>query len=299
MPSGTQVPSTVDRPADPSPGNGSSGPITSASGTGSARVRSTGLGRAVRPARRRTARARAAPPPPRARAPAGARPSSAERGRGHVEPAYGGPMVTVAYVPRSTPWPRDAVPVDTGHDHLTTDQRRATRRPHAAAARAPAAPCPTRSSTRCSPRSSTAGSRPGEALPSERRLAEVLGVSRPAVREALQRMTQTRLLEVRHGGATTVRDFRSTPGSTCSRGCWSAAARSTRPSPAASSRPGSRSARRRRPGRRARRAGPRGDRSPTTVDALAATDDAVERQSHALDVLGPASSTPPTRSCSG
>jgi GntR family transcriptional repressor for pyruvate dehydrogenase complex len=43
---------------------------------------------------------------------------------------------------------------------------------------------------------------PGEALPSERRLAEVLGVSRPAVREALQRMTQTRLVEVRHGGAT-------------------------------------------------------------------------------------------------
>ena len=52
----------------------------------------------------------------------------------------------------------------------------------------------------------------GEALPSERRLAEVLGVSRPAVREALQRMTQTRLLEVRHGGATTVRDFRRYAG---------------------------------------------------------------------------------------
>src|SRR3954468_919322 len=48
----------------------------------------------------------------------------------------------------------------------------------------------------------------GGALPSERRLAEVLGVSRPAVREALQRMAQTRLLDVRHGGATTVRDFR-------------------------------------------------------------------------------------------
>ncbi len=52
----------------------------------------------------------------------------------------------------------------------------------------------------------------GEALPSERRLAEVLGVSRPAVREALQRMTQTRLLDVRHGGATTVRDFRRYAG---------------------------------------------------------------------------------------
>ncbi len=53
---------------------------------------------------------------------------------------------------------------------------------------------------------------PGETLPSERRLAEVLGVSRPAVREALQRMTQTRLLEVRHGGATTVRDFKRYAG---------------------------------------------------------------------------------------
>jgi GntR family transcriptional repressor for pyruvate dehydrogenase complex len=53
---------------------------------------------------------------------------------------------------------------------------------------------------------------PGEALPSERRLAEVLGVSRPAVREAVQRMAQTRLVEVRHGGATTVRDFRRHAG---------------------------------------------------------------------------------------
>lgn len=48
---------------------------------------------------------------------------------------------------------------------------------------------------------------PGDALPSERRLAELLGVSRPAVREALQRMSATRLVEVRHGGSTTVRDF--------------------------------------------------------------------------------------------
>jgi DNA-binding FadR family transcriptional regulator len=49
---------------------------------------------------------------------------------------------------------------------------------------------------------------PGEALPSERRLAEVLGVSRPAVREALQRMAQAGLVEVRQGDATTVRDYR-------------------------------------------------------------------------------------------
>src|ERR1044072_9897931 len=52
----------------------------------------------------------------------------------------------------------------------------------------------------------------GESLPSERRLAEVLGVPRPAVREALQRMAQTRLVEVRHGGATTVRDFTRAAG---------------------------------------------------------------------------------------
>jgi DNA-binding FadR family transcriptional regulator len=53
---------------------------------------------------------------------------------------------------------------------------------------------------------------PGEALPSERRLAELLGVSRPAVREALQRMAATRLVEVRHGGSTTVRDFQRHAG---------------------------------------------------------------------------------------
>ena len=52
----------------------------------------------------------------------------------------------------------------------------------------------------------------GESLPSERRLAEVLGVSRPAVREALQRMAQARLVEVRHGGATTVREFKRSAG---------------------------------------------------------------------------------------
>jgi DNA-binding FadR family transcriptional regulator len=52
----------------------------------------------------------------------------------------------------------------------------------------------------------------GEPLPSERRLAEVLGVSRPAVREALQRMAATRLVEVRHGGSTLVRDFKRYAG---------------------------------------------------------------------------------------
>jgi len=54
--------------------------------------------------------------------------------------------------------------------------------------------------------------RPGEALPSERRLAEVLGVSRPAVREALKRLGEAGLVEVRQGDATTVRDFRRHAG---------------------------------------------------------------------------------------
>lgn len=52
----------------------------------------------------------------------------------------------------------------------------------------------------------------GDPLPSERRLAELLGVSRPAVREALQRLSQARLVEVRHGGSTTVRDFQRFAG---------------------------------------------------------------------------------------
>jgi len=49
---------------------------------------------------------------------------------------------------------------------------------------------------------------PGDPLPSERRLAEVLGVSRPAVREALQRVAAAGLVEVRQGDTTTVRDYR-------------------------------------------------------------------------------------------
>ena len=52
----------------------------------------------------------------------------------------------------------------------------------------------------------------GDPLPCERRLAEVLGVSRPAGREALQRLTQAGLVDVRHGGSTPVRDFRTSAG---------------------------------------------------------------------------------------
>ena len=53
---------------------------------------------------------------------------------------------------------------------------------------------------------------PGESLPSERRLAEVLGVSRPAVREALQRLVHAGFVDVRQGDSTTVRDFRRLGG---------------------------------------------------------------------------------------
>jgi DNA-binding FadR family transcriptional regulator len=52
----------------------------------------------------------------------------------------------------------------------------------------------------------------GEPLPSERRLAEVLGVSRPSVREALKRLNHAGLVDVRQGDATTVRDFRRSAG---------------------------------------------------------------------------------------
>ena len=52
----------------------------------------------------------------------------------------------------------------------------------------------------------------GEALPPERELTERLGVNRQAIREALQRLDQLGLVEIRHGGATRVRDFRQAGG---------------------------------------------------------------------------------------
>ncbi|MFP5310613.1 MAG: FadR/GntR family transcriptional regulator [Actinomycetes bacterium] len=52
----------------------------------------------------------------------------------------------------------------------------------------------------------------GSTLPSERRLAEALGVSRPAVREALSRLSAAGVVDTRHGGGTTVADFRRTAG---------------------------------------------------------------------------------------
>lgn len=53
---------------------------------------------------------------------------------------------------------------------------------------------------------------PGAALPSERKLAELLGVNRGAIREGLKRLAQARLVAIQQGGATRVLDFEKTGG---------------------------------------------------------------------------------------
>lgn len=53
---------------------------------------------------------------------------------------------------------------------------------------------------------------PGDALPSERMLAEDYGVNRHAIREAMKRLQQAGLVRVSHGGATRVLDWRATGG---------------------------------------------------------------------------------------
>ncbi|MDO9410348.1 FadR/GntR family transcriptional regulator [Patulibacter sp.] len=52
----------------------------------------------------------------------------------------------------------------------------------------------------------------GDALPSERALAETHGVNRHAVREALKRLEQAGLVRISHGGATRVQDWREHGG---------------------------------------------------------------------------------------
>lgn len=47
---------------------------------------------------------------------------------------------------------------------------------------------------------------PGDRLPPERELAEELEVSRPSLREALQKLEASGLLETRHGGGTYIRN---------------------------------------------------------------------------------------------
>ncbi len=58
----------------------------------------------------------------------------------------------------------------------------------------------------------TGAMKAGSALPSERVLCEMLGINRGALREALKRLEQARLVSVQHGGSTKIRDFRRTAG---------------------------------------------------------------------------------------
>ncbi len=53
---------------------------------------------------------------------------------------------------------------------------------------------------------------PGDAIPSERILAERFEVNRHAVREALKRLEQAGLVQITHGGATRVLDWRDAGG---------------------------------------------------------------------------------------
>jgi DNA-binding FadR family transcriptional regulator len=52
----------------------------------------------------------------------------------------------------------------------------------------------------------------GASLPAERVRCDALGVNRGAVREALKRLAQARLVSVQHGGASRVLDYRSSAG---------------------------------------------------------------------------------------
>jgi DNA-binding FadR family transcriptional regulator len=54
--------------------------------------------------------------------------------------------------------------------------------------------------------------RAGEPLPAERALCEAFGVNRGALREALKRLDQARLVTVRHGETTAVRAWRDAAG---------------------------------------------------------------------------------------
>ncbi|MEU1464072.1 GntR family transcriptional regulator [Streptomyces sp. NPDC005727] len=53
---------------------------------------------------------------------------------------------------------------------------------------------------------------PGSALMAERELASEFGVNRHAVREAVKRLQQARLVRVSHGGRTLVQDWRRSAG---------------------------------------------------------------------------------------
>ncbi len=53
---------------------------------------------------------------------------------------------------------------------------------------------------------------PGDRLPAERELSQQLGVNRNALREALKRLEQLRLVSIHPGGSTRVLDFRTSGG---------------------------------------------------------------------------------------
>lgn len=54
--------------------------------------------------------------------------------------------------------------------------------------------------------------RPGARLPAERELSSQLGVNRSAIREALKRLQQLRLVSIHPGGSTRVLDFKESAG---------------------------------------------------------------------------------------
>ena len=53
---------------------------------------------------------------------------------------------------------------------------------------------------------------PGERLPTQRALAAALGVNMASVREGIKRLEQLKLVDVRHGDAMRVRDWRAHGG---------------------------------------------------------------------------------------
>jgi GntR family transcriptional repressor for pyruvate dehydrogenase complex len=53
--------------------------------------------------------------------------------------------------------------------------------------------------------------RPGDRIPSERKLAEDFGISRQSIREAIQKLVAKGMLVTRHGGGTTVTDRLDAP----------------------------------------------------------------------------------------
>lgn len=53
---------------------------------------------------------------------------------------------------------------------------------------------------------------PGSILPGERKLAEMIGVTRPTLRETLQKMSRDGWINIRHGKSTTVKDYMTEGG---------------------------------------------------------------------------------------